>query len=193
MSIRLIGMEMPILYGRTLTLRRRRCMALPCPSLTRVPRARISSSEVTISILITRSWSSSIYPTVGTSVCHSINIPTRKAVTLGKLLTHSGPFHQSLDHRTRIAASFPAQTGNHKFPRANGQVSVFWVNNDHTVSRRILNNHHWSGIQHLSSRIKVSPGGGLLAWSWVPPNAQRPVHERLNWVGSDGHLHQYST
>ena len=183
---------MPILYGLILILRPRRYMAPPCPSSIRVRRARISSSEVTISIQITRSWNSSIYPIVGTSVCHYIEYP-KKNLTLQISLTYVGPFHQSLDHRTRIAASFPAQTGNHKFPRANGQVSVFWVNKDHTVSRRILNNHHWSGIQHLSSRIKLSPGGGLLAWSWVPPNAQRPVHERLNWIGSDGHLHQYST
>ncbi|KAF2257607.1 hypothetical protein CC78DRAFT_549785 [Lojkania enalia] len=89
-----------------------------------------------------------------------------------------GSFNQSLSNKTRISASYPAQ-GLQKFARAQGQVGVFWVNADGTISRRTWNNGSWSGTENLNNAIKVNQNSGLLAWSWVPPTATSPVKERI--------------
>jgi hypothetical protein len=104
-------------------------------------------------------------------------------------LTRPGDFYQSLYNKTRVAASYPA-TGSVKFPRATGPVSVFWVNGDGTVSRRVWN-YGWGGVTNLDSSVRVNQDSGLLAWSWVPPNALGPVSERILYVGTDGRLHGY--
>jgi hypothetical protein len=102
-----------------------------------------------------------------------------------------GNFYQPLSNRTRISASYPAQL-NAKFPRAQGQVSVFWVNGDGSVSRRIWNNGSWSGVLGLpDSSIRVNQNSGLLAWSWVPSNATSPITQRILYIGTDGQLHRY--
>ena len=71
-------------------------------------------------------------------------------------------------------------------------MSVFWVNGDGSVSRRIWNNGSWSGVLGLpDSSIRVNQNSGILAWSWVPYNATSPITQRLLYIGTDGQLRRY--
>jgi len=99
-----------------------------------------------------------------------------------------GSFTQDVPIKTRIAATYPA-THQVSFPRGQGQVGVYWVNADNTVSKRIRDsNGNWGAKQDLPNTIRVANNSDFLVFSWAPAGALTPVKERIVWVGTDGKM-----
>jgi len=99
-----------------------------------------------------------------------------------------GTFNQNLTSKTRITANYPAMHQS-TFQRGQGQVGVYWVNPDSTVSKCLWANGAWGAKQDLPNTIRVAPNSDFMVFSWVPANSLSPVKERIIWVGTDGKMH----